>query len=118
MRTTRSACAETFSPQPKEPAQIQVGGVYVDTSTSDRIRAWQIVLGHWAQRPVFRKGVASIWWADAMYVKILAETGLIGLIAFLFLGKYRELALSAETYLTRSVYARVRADRNLRYGQE
>jgi len=61
-----------------------VGGVYVDTSTSDRTRAWQIVLGHWAQRPVFGKGVASIWWADAMYVKILAETGLIGLIAFLF----------------------------------
>lgn len=70
--------------QPKQYGQLKVGGIQVDTSTSDRIRAWQDVLGHWAQRPLLGKGVASIWWADAMYVKVLAETGIIGLTAFLF----------------------------------
>ncbi len=74
----------TFA-QPREAGQIQVGGVHLDTSTSDRLRAWQAVLGYWAQRPLLGKGVASTWWADAQYVKVLVETGLVGLTAFLFI---------------------------------
>ncbi len=71
--------------QRKHPDQFQVGGLRLDTSTSARIRGWKKGFNHWIQRPLLGKGVASTWWADVMYMKVLAETGLIGLTAFLFL---------------------------------
>ena len=65
--------------------EIKVGGVGLDLSTTERLRSWQYVLKDWLQNPVLGRGVTGYAWADAQYVKILGETGLAGLVAFIFL---------------------------------
>ncbi|MDH4185418.1 MAG: O-antigen ligase family protein [Nitrospira sp.] len=64
--------------------EIKVGGVGLDLSTSERLRSWQYVLKDWVQNPLLGRGVTGYVWADAQYVKILGETGLAGLVAFVF----------------------------------
>ncbi len=65
--------------------EIQVGGVALDLSTTDRVRSWTYVLRDWTAHPVFGSGVTGYAWADAQFVKIIGETGLVGLVAFLFI---------------------------------
>lgn len=65
--------------------EIKVGGVTLDLSTTERLRSWQRVLQDWSRQPLLGHGVTGYAWADAQYVKILGETGLVGLITFLFL---------------------------------
>ena len=68
--------------QPPEPGQIKVGEARLDTSLSARIRSWQFGLDGWAARPLTGYGVATYAFMDAQYVRILVETGIIGLAAF------------------------------------
>jgi O-antigen ligase len=65
--------------------EITVGRVGLDLSTTERLRSWQYVLKDWLHSPVLGRGVTGYAWADAQYVKILGETGLVGLVAFIFL---------------------------------
>lgn len=65
--------------------EIQVGGVALDLSTTDRVRSWTYVLRDWTAHPVLGYGVTGYAWADAQFVKIIGETGLVGLVAFLFI---------------------------------
>ncbi len=74
----------TFT-QPEEEGQIRIGRVKVDTSTSDRLRAWQRSFEIWKQSPLWGHGVTGGPFMDAMYPRVLTETGLLGLCAFLAL---------------------------------
>lgn len=75
----------TFT-QPFYPTQIQVGGIRFDTSTSDRLRAWyEAVFEDWPKHPLFGYGVTGYHFLDAQYPRVLVETGVIGLMAFLWL---------------------------------
>jgi len=75
----------TFT-QPFHPSQIQVGGVRFDTSTSDRLRAWQeAIFDDWPKHPLFGYGVTGYHFLDAQYPRVLVETGLVGFVAFLWL---------------------------------
>jgi O-antigen ligase len=65
--------------------EIKVGAVGLDLSTTERLRSWQYVLKDWLHSPLLGRGVTGYAWADAQYVKILGETGLAGLVAFIFL---------------------------------
>jgi O-antigen ligase len=65
--------------------EIKVGGVALDLSTTDRIRSWTYVLRDWTAHPVLGYGVTGYAWADAQFVKIIGETGLVGLVTFLFI---------------------------------
>lgn len=72
--------------QPVESGQIQVGEVRIDTSTSDRLNQWRDVLfKDWYQHPLFGWGVTGYRFLDAQYPRVLVETGLVGLAAFLWL---------------------------------
>jgi hypothetical protein len=72
--------------QPTERGQIRVGGVRLDTSTSERLRSWnQTIFEDWPNHPVFGYGVTGHRFLDAQYPRVLAETGLAGLVAFLWL---------------------------------
>ncbi len=72
--------------QPPERGQIQVGGVRLDTSTSDRLLSWkQVVFEDWPKHSVFGWGVTGYRFLDSQYPRVLAETGLVGLLAFLWL---------------------------------
>ncbi len=78
--------------------EIVVGRVGLDLSTTERLRSWQYVLKDWLHSPVLGRGVTGYAWADAQYVKILGETGLAGLVAFIFL-IFRLWRRARETFL-------------------
>jgi O-antigen ligase len=72
--------------QPKEEGQLQVGGVRVDTSTSARLIAWKNVSTRdFIKQPILGYGVTGYSFLDAQYPRVLAETGLIGLVFFIAL---------------------------------
>jgi O-antigen ligase len=68
--------------QPREEGQIQVGRLRVDTSTSDRLRSWQQSLDYFYRSPLWGMGVTGGPFMDAMYPRVLVETGLLGTAAF------------------------------------
>lgn len=74
----------TFT-QPVEEGQIRIGAVRVDTSTSDRLRSWQQGAQYWQSYPIWGTGVTGGPFMDAMYPRVLTETGTVGLVAFFIL---------------------------------
>jgi O-antigen ligase len=79
---------------------VRVAGARLDTSTSARLESWMVGVQAWAKRPFLGYGVAGFGFLDAQYFRILVETGLLGLTAFLWLlacilrtawGIYREV---------------------------
>ena len=74
----------TFA-QPQEEGQIRLGSVRVDTSTSDRLRSWGQSLDYFQRSPLWGMGVTGGPFIDAMYPRVLVETGLLGTSAFLIL---------------------------------
>lgn len=75
----------TFT-QPAHRDQVQVGGIRLDTATSARVKDWgQAVLEDWPTHPLFGFGVTGYRFIDAQYPRVLAETGAVGLLAFLWL---------------------------------
>jgi O-antigen ligase len=74
----------TFTQEQLE-GQIRLGGLRVDTSTSERLRSWQQSLELFRRYPLWGTGVTGGPFMDAMYPRVLTEAGLLGLAAFLFL---------------------------------
>lgn len=72
----------TFTQAPEE-GQVRIGRVRVDTSTSERLRSWKQSFAYLAKHPVLGTGVAGGPFMDAMYPRVLTETGLAGMAAFL-----------------------------------
>ena len=71
--------------QEKVYGQIQIGEIRLDTSTSDRLEGWQRAAIDSVKHPFFGHGVTGYRFLDAQYPKVLVETGLLGLTAFLYL---------------------------------
>jgi hypothetical protein len=71
--------------QPEHHLQIKVGNVRLDTSTSERLRSWKDALVDWSRKPILGHGVTGYRFVDAQFPRVLAETGIIGLIAFIYL---------------------------------
>jgi O-antigen ligase len=74
----------TFT-QPETSGQVQIAGVRLDTSTSDRVRSWQAGLEVFWQSPLWGLGVTGGPFMDAMYPRVLCETGILGFSAFCYL---------------------------------
>src|SRR5438445_9673326 len=74
----------TFTQEETE-GQIRMGALRFDTSTSDRLRSWHQSFALWNKFPVWGTGVTGGLFMDAMYPRILMETGLLGLVAFFVL---------------------------------
>jgi O-antigen ligase len=74
----------TFT-QPEEKGQIQIGDIKLDTSTSARLASWKSALQDWPEHPVMGYGVTGYRFVDAQFPRVLIETGLLGLMAFLYL---------------------------------
>jgi O-antigen ligase len=75
----------TFTQSAREGEQYGIGGVKVDTSTTDRLRSWGTAVEAWKKSPVWGYGVTGAPFMDAMYPKLLADVGLLGFCAFWFL---------------------------------
>ncbi|OGL17485.1 MAG: hypothetical protein A3K12_04745 [Candidatus Rokubacteria bacterium RIFCSPLOWO2_12_FULL_71_19] len=75
----------TFT-QPFHADQVRIMGVRVDTSTSQRLESWHEAISEdWPKHPIFGFGVTGYRFLDAQYPRVLTETGLVGLLAFLWL---------------------------------
>lgn len=74
----------TFT-QEEEEGQIKLGGLRVDTSTSERLRSYEQAVEYFRKSPVWGVGVTGGPFMDAMYPRVLMETGLIGIGAFTYL---------------------------------
>lgn len=75
----------TFTQPSYEGEQYRIGGVKVDSSTTDRLRSWLEAVKAWKRSPLWGNGVTGGPFMDAMYPKLLADVGLLGIAAFGFL---------------------------------
>ena len=64
---------------------VSIAGVKLDTSTSARLVSWQEAIEDLGEHPILGYGVTGYKFVDAQYVRVAAETGLVGLVIFLFL---------------------------------
>src|SRR5205814_1589761 len=64
---------------------VRVGKIVFDPSTSARLNSFKAAIDGFVQRPVFGWGVTGFGFMDAKYARVLAETGLVGFAAFVWL---------------------------------
>lgn len=102
--TVRERVAGTFKPERTYRVQsdthVQIAGVKFDSSSSARLSSYHRALKRWVKSPVFGYGVTGTHFIDGQYPRLLVETGVIGLSAFLFifwrlLGHVRNIFLEA-----------------------
>jgi hypothetical protein len=74
----------TFEPEQGE-AQVRIGKVGFDPSTSERLLAMRKAVEGWVKRPILGYGVTGFRFMDAQYARALVETGIIGFATFLIL---------------------------------
>lgn len=92
----RDRIAFTFTQAP-QAGQVTVLGQRLDTSTSARLRSFQEAADAFYQEPIVGYGVTGWTFIDAQYFRTLIETGLVGLMAFLFL-LYRLFRLGLDRF--------------------
>jgi len=84
--------------QESQVGQLRVGGLKVDTSTSERLHSWENSYKFFQKSPVWGAGITgSPYFMDAMYPRLITETGLLGVTAFLFI-VYRLFHMAAACY--------------------
>jgi O-antigen ligase len=83
-KAVKSRIMFTFT-QPEEQGQVQIGNLRLDTSTSARLQSWKEALRDYSQHPLLGYGVTGYAFIDAQYPRVLVETGILGLTAFLYL---------------------------------
>jgi len=67
-------------------APVTIGGVTLDPSSSARIDDWVRLFQKWQKKPFMGYGITGAGgFVDGQYITLLAETGVLGLFAFLFL---------------------------------
>jgi len=74
----------TFEPEVGQPT-VKLGRVGLDPSTSARLLSFREALEAWKERPILGYGVTGFRFLDAQYPRTLVETGLVGLVVFLWL---------------------------------
>ncbi|MBN1674490.1 MAG: O-antigen ligase family protein [Kiritimatiellae bacterium] len=78
---------------------VQIAGIDLDPSASARVISYRKAIEVWADKPLFGHGVTGTLFVDGQFVRILAETGVFGLGAFLYifarlLGEVRRVTAS------------------------
>jgi O-antigen ligase len=75
----------TFTQGQNRTDVVEIGGVKLDTSTSARVTSWKNATKDWINHPILGYGVTGYRFVDAQYLRVITETGFLGLISFLFL---------------------------------
>jgi O-antigen ligase len=70
---------------PVDRSDYRLGRSRLDTSTAARLDSWRHGVTGWTKRPLFGYGVTGFAFMDAQFIRVLVETGLVGLAAFLYL---------------------------------
>ncbi len=71
--------------QAERAGQVQVGDIRLDTSLSARLTSWEKAAIGFIRHPVLGHGVTGFAFVDAQYFRVLIETGLMGLLVFIYL---------------------------------
>jgi hypothetical protein len=74
----------TFQPEANQPT-VRLGKIGLDPSTSARILSLHQALSGWLERPILGFGVTGFGFMDAQYARVLVETGIVGLLCFVWL---------------------------------
>jgi O-antigen ligase len=77
--------AYTFTQGRGRKDVVSVAGIKLDTSTSARVMSWREAFGDLTEHPILGYGVTGYKFIDAQYMRVAAETGLVGLLTFGFL---------------------------------
>jgi O-antigen ligase len=77
--------AYTFTQGRGRKDVVSVAGIKLDTSTSARVKSWREAFGDLTEHPILGYGVTGYKFIDAQYMRVAAETGLVGLLTFGFL---------------------------------
>ena len=59
-----------------------MGDMAFDTSTSARLNSWLEGIRDWQEHVLLGFGITGYGFMDAQYVRVLVETGILGLAAF------------------------------------
>ena len=81
-QAARDRVAYTFSQGKHRNDVVSIGGVKLDTSTTARINSWKDASKDWINHPFLGYGVTGYKFVDAQYIRVITETGVIGLITF------------------------------------
>jgi O-antigen ligase len=73
----------TFKSHPTK--SVQVAGMTLDPSSSERIISWQRCLKDFVHHPILGYGVTGYGFIDSQYFRTLVEVGIMGLAALLYL---------------------------------
>ena len=84
-KTVRDRVVDTFKPEPQQKLK-QVGTLRLGPSPAARVESWNTVLTKFfPKKPLLGYGTTGIFFLDSQYILVLAETGILGLIAFLWI---------------------------------
>ncbi len=83
--STKERFAGTFRAEPFFARTEQFMGMELDPSASARVTSYKQGFERWKKRPVLGYGVTGAGFIDPQFLRILVETGIIGLAFFLFL---------------------------------
>jgi O-antigen ligase len=75
----------TFTQGKTQKNVVEVGGIKLDTSLSARLKSWKSASEDWVEHPILGYGVAGYRFVDAQYVRVMTETGLLGVLTFTLL---------------------------------
>ena len=75
----------TFTQRYHPGQHVEMGNIRLDTSSSARLISWKVALKDFAKHPIIGFGVTGYSFVDAQFPRVLIETGMIGIISFLFL---------------------------------
>jgi O-antigen ligase len=84
-RVAKERITYTFTQGVHRSDVVEIAGIKLDTSTSARVKTWQAAFLDWLKHPILGHGVTGYRFVDAQYVRVITETGFLGLVAFLFL---------------------------------
>ena len=84
-RVAKERISYTFTQGLDRTDVVEIGGIKLDTSTSARVNSWKAASRDWINHPFLGYGVTGYRFVDAQYVRVITETGILGLISFLFL---------------------------------
>lgn len=75
----------TFTQGKNRPDVVEIRGVKLDTSTTARVNSWKDASKDWINHPILGHGVTGYRFVDAQYIRVITETGFLGLFTFFYL---------------------------------
>jgi O-antigen ligase len=83
--STKERFAGTFRPEPFFARTERFMGIELDPSASERVTSYKQGFEKWKKHPVFGYGVTGAGFIDGQFLRVLVETGIVGVALFFFL---------------------------------